>query len=163
MTCHSRPSIVQWHSGQWFTIFSCYKCSLQYHHSVAQLVCTKLYYFLMGLSFSSPMTCENHMASKWNRFASWSFSFLWCPSMFTISIVDIFHYAMLKNMLISGPPILGSKRNCRALTCFCQFLSPFWPPLLHSICLFVFPLKWKERKIPCCLAGHGGKGVGGVL
>ena len=51
----------------------------------------------------------------------------------------------------------------RALTCFRQFLSPFRPPLLHSICLFVFPLKWKERKIPCCLAGHGQKGVRGGL
>ena len=86
--CHSRPSIVQWRSGQFIHEFSCFKCSLQYHHSVAQLVCTKLYYFLSILSFSSPiyLWCENHMASKWNRFASWSFSFLLCPSMFTISI-----------------------------------------------------------------------------
>ena len=41
----------------------------------------------------------------------------------------------------------------RALTCFRQFLSAFRLPLMHSICLFVFPLKWKERKIPCWLAG----------
>ena len=66
MTCHSRPSIIQWHSGQWFTNFSCYKCSLQYHHSVAQLVCTKLYHFLMGLSFSSPIY-PWHVKITWRR------------------------------------------------------------------------------------------------
>ena len=48
--------------------------------------------------------------------------------------------------------MLKNSGKYRALTCFRQFLSPFRPPLLHSICLFVFPLKWKERKIPCCLA-----------
>ena len=59
--------------------------------------------------------------------------------------------------------IKGKPLHYRALTCFRQFLSPFRPPLMHSICLFVFPLKWKERKIPCCLAGHGQKGVRGGL
>ena len=53
--------------------------------------------------------------------------------------------------------------NYRALTCFRQFLLPFRPLFMHSICLFVFPLKWKERKISCCLAGHGQKGVRGCL
>ena len=58
---------------------------------------------------------------------------------------------------------ISNLETYRALTCFRQFLSPFRPPLMHSICLFVFPLKWKERKIPCCLAGHGQKGVRGGL
>ena len=37
----------------------------------------------------------------------------------------------------------------RALTCFRRFLPPFRPPFMHSICLFVFPLNWKERIFPC--------------
>ena len=39
-------------------------------------------------------------------------------------------------------------------------LSPFWPPFVHSICLFIFP---KERKIPYCLAERGQKGVYSIL
>merc|ERR1712226_1507276 len=55
------------------------------------------------------------------------------------------------------------QRTYRVLTCFYQFLSPFWPPFMHSICPFVFLLKWKERIFPCCLARYGRKGVRGGL
>ena len=67
------------------------------------------------------------------------------------------------NLNIDIQSRIKTPKKYRAPTCFHQFLLPFWPPFMHSICLFIFPLNWKERIFPCCLAGHGRKGVGGGL
>ena len=93
------------------------------HFLLAALV-TSLLQFLQNFTCS-----QNNIPTPWENFLF--------PSLSKVKGLD-----------------LRRKKVCQysALTCFRQFLSPFRPRLMHSICMFILPLKWKERKIPCCLA-----------